>query len=278
MITANLGFPRIGSHRELKFAVERFWQGRWGDESLQALGAKLRRRHWRLQAKTGIKQIPSNDFSFYDHLLDTAVMVGAVPARFRKTANSELAAYFSMARGTQSAHAMEMTKWFDTNYHYIVPEFEPDMDFCPNSQKPVQEFLEAQALGVSTRPVLLGPVSFALLGKCRSRSMQLQDVVKGLVPVYEEVLGDLYDAGAEWVQIDEPFLGLDINRFEQQLFSHAYDRLAAIERSPKILLATYFSGLGSNLQLAVDLSVSALHLDLVRDPGQLQPALQHIAD
>jgi 5-methyltetrahydropteroyltriglutamate--homocysteine methyltransferase len=278
MITANLGFPRIGSHRELKFAVERFWQGTWSEERLQALGAKLRRRHWRLQAKTGIQQIPSNDFSFYDHVLDTSVMVGAVPARFRKPAGSDLARYFSMARGTQSAHPMQMTKWFDTNYHYIVPEFEPSMDFCPNSQKPVQEFLEAQALGLTTRPVLLGPVSFVLLGRCRSSSTGLQDIVERLVPVYEEVLGDLYDAGAEWVQIDEPFLALDIHRFEQLLFSYAYDRLAAIEKSPKILLATYFSGLGSNLQLALDLSVPALHLDLVRDPGQLQPALEHIAE
>ena len=277
MITTSLGFPRIGSHRELKFAVERFWQGTWSEDRLQALGAKLRRRHWRLQAKIGIQQIPSNDFSFYDHVLDTAVMVGAVPARFRKSAGSDLARYFSMARGTQSAHPMQMTKWFDTNYHYIVPEFETGMDFCPDSQKPVAEFLEAQALGLTTRPVLLGPVSFALLGRCRSSSTGLQDIVQRLVPVYEEVLGDLNDAGAEWVQIDEPFLALDINRFEQRLFSDAYDRLVAIEKSPKILLATYFSGLGSNLQLAFDLSAPALHLDLVRDPGQLQPALQHIA-
>lgn len=278
MITANLGFPRIGSHRELKFAVERFWRGTWNEERLQAVGSKLRRRHWRLQADMGIQQIPSNDFSFYDHVLDTAVMVGAVPARFRRSAASDLAMSFSMARGTRSAHAMEMTKWFDTNYHYIVPEFEPHMEFCSNSQKPVQEFLEAQAMGVLTRPVLLGPVSFVLLGKCRGGSLKLQDVLRQLVPVYEEVLGELYDAGAEWVQIDEPMLALDINRFEQQLFTYAYERLAAIERSPKILLASYFAGLGPNLQLAVDLSVPALHLDLVRDPGQLEPALGCIAD
>jgi 5-methyltetrahydropteroyltriglutamate--homocysteine methyltransferase len=169
MITANLGFPRIGSHRELKFAVERFWQGTWSEERLQALGAKLRRRHWRLQAKTGIQQIPSNDFSFYDHVLDTSVMVGAVPARFRKPAGSDLARYFSMARGTQSAHPMQMTKWFDTNYHYIVPEFEPEYGFLPQQSEACTGIPGGAGTGSNHSSGSAGPCFF-----CSARKMPQQ--------------------------------------------------------------------------------------------------------
>ncbi len=169
MITANLGFPRIGANRELKFAVECYWSGQWNREELNAVTRELRRSHWRMQADAGIQHIPSNDFSLYDHVLDTAVMVGAIPARFRDTPGNTLGVYFAMARGNQDVRAMEMTKWFDTNYHYIVPEFEDEMEFRLNSEKPINEFLEAKAFGLLTRPVVLGPLSFALLGKCTGR-------------------------------------------------------------------------------------------------------------
>jgi len=168
IITANLGFSRIGVHRELKFALERYWSGKWRIEQLQAAGRQLRENHWRMQADAGIEQIPSNDFSLYDHVLDTVALVGAVPARYGfKAGIVDIDTYSAMARGSSAAPAMEMTKWFDTNYHYIVPEFETGMEFRIASYKPVEEFREAKALGLTTRPVLLGPVSFVLLGKSR---------------------------------------------------------------------------------------------------------------
>ena len=152
----------------MKFALERFWSGEWSSQELEAAARELRAARWQIQAEAGIVHIPSNDFSLYDHVLDAAVMVGAIPARFgRHLEDVDLPTYFAMARGNKSAPAMEMTKWFDTNYHYIVPEFEPGMEFHLASRKPVEEFLEAKALGFTTRPVLLGPVSLALLGKAR---------------------------------------------------------------------------------------------------------------
>jgi 5-methyltetrahydropteroyltriglutamate--homocysteine methyltransferase len=278
MIAANLGFPRIGAHRELKFALERFWAGECSEEQLQAIGRDLRKAHWKLQAEAGIQHIPSNDFSFYDHVLDMAVMLGAVPARFGSAATPDIRTYFAMARGTQSAPAMEMTKWFDTNYHYIVPEFEAGMEFRPNSDKAIDEFLEAKALGFETRPVMLGPVSFAFLGKCVGGQANRLEIVRRLIPVYERLLVELGAAGAQWVQIDEPFLGLDLEPSERMIFARAYGHLGTSLGRPQILLATYFSGLNENLRLALDFPVSAVHLDLVRAPEQLLPALRYVPE
>jgi 5-methyltetrahydropteroyltriglutamate--homocysteine methyltransferase len=273
--TGNLGFPRIGLHRELKFALERFWSGEWNAGQLEAAARKVRAERWHMQAAAGIRHIPSNDFSLYDHVLDTAVLAGAIPARYRDEADAAgLATYFAMARGSHSVPAMEMTKWFDTNYHYVVPEFEPGMTFRAVSRKPVEEFLEARALELSTRPVLLGPVSFLLLGKPREAHLDRADFAGPLVEVYGHVLNDLASAGATWVQIDEPCLGLDLTAPDRRLFTRVYENLA--DRAPgiKVLVTTYFSELGENLDVALRLPVAGLHLDLVRAPGQLSRALE----
>jgi 5-methyltetrahydropteroyltriglutamate--homocysteine methyltransferase len=273
--TGSLGFPRIGLHRELKFALERFWSGEWSAEQLEAAARGIRRERWQMQAAAGIKNIPSNDFSLYDHMLDTAVLVGAIPARYRGQADTAgLTAYFAMARGSHGVSAMEMTKWFDTNYHYVVPEFQLGMTFRPESRKPVEEFLEAQAIELTTRPVLLGPVSFVLLGKIRQGHLDHSGLAEALVKVYSHVLNELASAGATWVQIDEPYLGLDLSAPFRLLFSRVYESLAARASGIKVLVATYFSDLGENLDLALRLPVAGLHLDLVRGAGQLSRALE----
>jgi len=272
--TANLGFPRIGVNRELKFALERFWSGEWDEGELEAVARKLRQAHWKMQVDRGIQQIPSNDFSLYDHVLDTAFLVNAIPARFRRTESEpDLSIYFAMARGTSHQPPLEMTKWFDTNYHYIVPEFEHGMQFRLSSNKLFREYQEAKQSGVRTRPVVLGPVSFVLLGKCVGKQQSRRSVVDAIVPVYEELLRKLAGAGADWVQFDEPCLGMDLNDTARDMLERAYQRLATVA-GPKVLLATYFSGLRQNLPFALHLPISGLHLDLVRAPEQLLPALE----
>jgi 5-methyltetrahydropteroyltriglutamate--homocysteine methyltransferase len=227
----NLGYPRIGSHRELKFALERFWSSECSSQELEAAARDLRAVRWRIQAEAGIVHIPSNDFSLYDHVLDAAVLVGAIPARYGPHLKDlDLPTYFAMARGNKSTPAMEMTKWFDTNYHYIVPEFEPGMEFRLASRKPVEEFLEAKALGFTTRPVLLGPVSLALLGKAHGSRWGRATIAQALVGVYQEVLIELAAAGADWVQMDEPCLGLDLPE-EHRIRSTAYTRCSAYRRA-----------------------------------------------
>jgi len=275
IVTGNLGFPRIGERRELKFALEKYWSGQCSAQQLQTTARELRENHWRMQADAGIGQIPSNDFSLYDHVLDTAALVGAVPARYDfKADRVDTETYFAMARGTATVPAMEMTKWFDTNYHYLVPEFETGMKLRISSQKPVEEFREAKALGYTTRPVLLGPVSFVLLGKIRHAGFDLSDIAEAMVDVYGQVLKRLASEGAIWVQIDEPCLGLDLSPSDCSLYRRVYERLASLASGLKFLVATYFSDLRQNLELALNLPVSGLHLDLVRAPGQLAAALQ----
>jgi len=201
----NLGFPRIGKLRELKFALEKYWNGETDEETLLGVGKRLRREHWQLQVKAGIGVPPSNDFSLYDHVLDMAVSMGAIPRRFHCAGGpASLQTYFAMARGTQQAPAIEMTKWFDTNYHFVVPEFEAGMRYELLSQKPLEEYLEAKELGIETRPVLLGPVTFVLLGKPTEPGVTRQLVLRSILPLYEELLSQLCSVGAEWVQIDEP--------------------------------------------------------------------------
>jgi len=265
---ANLGFPRIGLGRELKFALERFWSGTATSDDLERTGLELRERHWRVQADAGLRFIPSNDFSHYDHVLDAIALIGAVPKRFRfGGARIDLATYFAMARGTSTAPAMEMTKWFDTNYHHIVPEFESAGPLRLASDKPVREYREARALGVETRPVLLGPVSLVLLSRTGSSRAALVDRVAEL---YRVVLEELASAGAQWVQLDEPCLGLDLAEDDRRLFARTYEQLAGVT---KLFVATYFSDLRDNLPLALRLPIDALHLDLVRAPLQLDRAL-----
>ncbi len=277
-IAVNLGFPRIGANRELKRAVERYWAGELAVEELSETAGSLRRRHWELQRDAGIDHIPSNDFSLYDHVLDTALMVGAVPERFgRIESNGLLATYFAMARGTPDAPAMEMTKWFDTNYHYIVPELEQGMKFRLTSNKPVEQFVEAGQLGINTRPVLLGPVSFLLLGKCKADNLNPLTLINGLLPVYEQVLEALAAEGAAWVQIDEPVLATVLDADVIEAFAAVYSRLRQAAKSVKLCLTTYFGDLLDNLLPTLRLPVDAVHLDLVRAPGQLARALDLVS-
>ena len=281
---ANLGFSRIGRHRELKFALEGYWSGKIAESDLLETAARLRAENWALQRDRGITKIPSNDFSLYDHVLDTAVMVGAIPAAYGwKGGAVPLSVYFAMARGSEGdsnagcghAHhghgvpALEMTKWFDTNYHYMVPEVSEDQVFTLTSQKPVDHFLEARALDIHTRPVVLGPVTFLKLAKARPSTFKPLDLLEKLLPVYEELLGRLAAAGADWVQVDEPILALDLTEGERHALAVAYDRLAKAAPSLKILLATYFGALGDNLAAAAALPVAGLHVDLARAPEQL---------
>jgi 5-methyltetrahydropteroyltriglutamate--homocysteine methyltransferase len=271
-ITANLGFPRIGVHRELKRAIEGYWAGRHSAADLEATAADLRRRHWLLQRDHGITQIPSNDFSLYDQVLDTLAMVGAVPVRYGWQGETvALDTYFAMARGTDTAPPLEMTKWFDTNYHYLVPEFTAGQTFRQASHKAVAEFREARELGIPTRPVLLGPLSFLYLGKYDT-GVTPYTLLTGLLPVYEAVLAQLAAAGADWVQIDEPILALDLPPEMVAAFPDVYARLHAAS-SAHLCLATYFGDLGEYLAMACRLPVQALHLDLVRAPQQLEQAL-----
>jgi 5-methyltetrahydropteroyltriglutamate--homocysteine methyltransferase len=279
-IASNLGFPRIGPKRELKKALEEHWSGKTEESALMGTGRELRKASWLFQKGAGLDHIPCNDFSFYDHVLDTVAMTGAIPARYKWSGDGmDLRTYFSMARGLQDPSAgidvpaMEMTKWFDTNYHYIVPEFEPGQEFKIGSNKPVEEYAEARALGVHTRPVLVGPVSFLLLGKGTQPGFNPLTLLDSLVPVYEEVLRRLAGAGADWIQFDEPFLAMDVEDKVRQAYANAYAKLANVSPGLRLLVATYFEGLRGNLSTALRLPVAALHLDLERGPAQLETAL-----
>ena len=290
-ISSNLGFPRMGVHRELKKALEAHWAGKLDERDLLAAGQALKREHWLLQQRIGIQHIPSNDFSFYDHVLDTTTMVGAVPDRYLWTGPQvNLATYFAMARGVagktertvghigqSDVPAMEMTKWFDTNYHYIVPEFIPRQEFSLGSLKPVSEFLEAKEVGVHTRPVLLGPVSFLLLGKTKETGFDPLLLLDRILPIFEEMLRQFDKAGAEWIQMDEPMLALDARKEAQRAFTHAYEQLSRVSSRLRLLVATYFEGLGANLATALSMPVAALHIDLVRAPEELDVVLRNVS-
>jgi len=282
---SNLGFPRIGARRELKTALEAFWSGRTTREALLGTAKDLRAATWRRQQALGLDIVPSGDFSLYDQVLDTSVMVGAIPATYRPLGAPEsLDVYFAMARGTQAgaaetgcAHghgkgdvsAQEMTKWFDTNYHYLVPELGPLQRFALTTTKPVDEFREAKALGIHTRPVIIGPVTWLLLAKPAQEGFEPLSLLGDLLPVYVELLSRLRDAGADWVQIDEPALVLDLDDTARAAFRTAYAEFTERVSGLKLMLATYFGGLGDNLETAVGLPVAGLHVDLVRAPEQL---------
>lgn len=283
---STLGTPRIGPRRELKAALESYWSGRTDAAALLDVAARLRAANWARQKALGVTNIPSNDFSLYDHVLDTAVMVGAIPQAYGWTGGPvPLDTYFAMARGSQGdaacahghAHnhghgvpALEMTKWFDTNYHYMVAEFTAGQRFELASTKPVDEYREAKALGYQTRPVLLGPVTFLKLGKAKDPSLDPLSLLGNLLPVYGEVLRRLAASGAEWVQIDEPCLVLDLDDGTRAALKEAYGFFAHALPKLKIMLAAYFGALGDNLDTALALPVAGLHLDLARAPEQLR--------
>jgi len=281
-VTGNLGYPRLGSKRELKWALESYWSGKSNQADLLETGKKLRLAHWRIQQDAGIDIIPSNDFSFYDHVLDISCMVGAIPSRYSPLADSSyLDLYFAMARGAQQSDlnlsAMEMTKWFDTNYHYIVPEIDKDQSFQLTSTKVINEFIEAKEAGIHTRPVLLGPVSYLLLSKSSSPDGVPLDTLPGLLSVYVEILQRLSTAGADWAQMDEPCLVLDLDQTTRKAFSDTYGQLSQVA-GIRIMLTSYFGSLGENLSLAAQLPVAGLHVDLIRAPQQLDDVLAQLTD
>lgn len=280
MQTNILGYPRIGSRRELKKACESFWAGNITEEELLKAGASIRQQNWTLQKESGIDLVPSNDFSFYDQVLDTTLTVGAIPARYASLQNDRMALYFAMARGYQregkDITAMEMTKWFDTNYHYIVPEFARSQNFFLFYNKALEEYREGKAQGIETKPVLLGPVSYLLSGKEKEAGFHRLELLERLLPVYIELLKELEEAGAVWVQLDEPFLVTDIDEKTKKAYTEAYDAIRKACPRLKLLIATYFEGLRENMPLAVQLPVDALHIDLVRAPSQLDDVLAQL--
>jgi 5-methyltetrahydropteroyltriglutamate--homocysteine methyltransferase len=266
------GFPRIGAERELKWALESYWRGDSDEQALQATARTLRERHWRIQAAAGVDYVPVGDFSLYDHVLDHSAMFGAVPPRFGRDADpAALSTYFSMARGRApdgiAAAACEMTKWFDTNYHYLVPELHLGQTFSLASTRLFDEVAEAQRCWVKPKPVLLGPLSWLWLGKCKGGDFDRLELLEGLLPVYAEILARLHAQNVDWVQIDEPILALDLPTNWRQAFESAYTRLGGAR--PKLLLASYFAPLADNLQCACRLPVDGLHVDAVRAPEEL---------
>ncbi|MGQ7853489.1 5-methyltetrahydropteroyltriglutamate--homocysteine S-methyltransferase [Pedobacter sp. WC2501] len=286
MLTQNLGYPRIGSQRELKKICENYWADKTGYKNVLQVGKNIRHENWKLQKEAGIDIIPSNDFSFYDHVLDHSLTFGAIPKRYNevilKKGNSELDLYFAMARGYQKEGldvvAMEMTKWFDTNYHYIVPEFYKDQPFKLFSTKIIDEFYEAKQLGITTKPVLIGPVSYLLLGKEKETGFEKIDLIKNLLPVYIEILSRLDALDVEYVQFDEPFLTLDLTEKDKKAYEYAYKEIRKAFPKLKIVLATYFEGLGNNLALTTSLPVNVLHIDLVRAEDQLTDVLASLKE
>ncbi|PCJ97005.1 MAG: 5-methyltetrahydropteroyltriglutamate--homocysteine S-methyltransferase [Zetaproteobacteria bacterium] len=272
VLATNLGFPRIGDMRQLKKAVESYWKGKSSSDDLLNTGKELRAHNWALQKKAGLDHIPSNDFSFYDQVLDMITTLGLVPERYEWDGGQvDLDTYFAMARGAQQGNvdvtAMEMTKWYDTNYHYIVPEFEEGMEPKLSNTKIFDQYKEAKDHGIETRPVLIGPASFVFLGKAQYEGFSHEETVKKLLPVYNEILAKLADLGTQWVQIDEPVFSLDLCPIGQGVVKAAYDGLEK-PKGMKILVASYFDTLRDNADLFYGLPVDALHIDLCRGPNQ----------
>jgi 5-methyltetrahydropteroyltriglutamate--homocysteine methyltransferase len=281
MQTHNLGYPRIGSQRQLKKASEQYWSGKLPADQLMSAGRTIRLQNWQLQKEAGIDQIPVGDFSFYDQVLDHSLMVGAIPQRYHALMQEKqlphIDLFFAMARGYQKdgydITAMEMTKWFDTNYHYIVPEFTANQTFTLYTNRLLNEYREAKEAGISAKPVLLGPVSYLLLGKEKEPGFHRLELLKRLLPVYLEILRQLDDAGAYYVQIDEPCLSLDLTAAEQQAFTTAYREIGVQFPNLHFILASYFECYGANLPTVLQLPFQTIHLDLVRCPSQLEDIL-----
>ncbi|KAI4720750.1 methionine synthase [Aureobasidium sp. EXF-10727] len=278
-----LGFPRMGRLRDLKKANEAYWAGKLSRDDLLAEGKRLRGEHWKIQKDAGVDIIPSNDFAFYDHVLDHIQMFNAIPERYSKHGLDPLDEYFAMGRGHQrdgiDVPSLEMVKWFDSNYHYVKPTLQDNQTFkLASNPKPVRDFLEAKEAGITTRPVLLGPVSFLALGKAdRGQSVEPITLLEKLLPVYEQLLQELKKAGAETVQIDEPVLVFDLPAKVKEAFKPAYEKLSAAQ-GPQIVLATYFGDIVHNFDVvdAAFKNLYALHVDLVRHPEQLQQVIDHL--
>jgi 5-methyltetrahydropteroyltriglutamate--homocysteine methyltransferase len=285
-VAGNLGFPRIGRRRELKRALEQYWPGELDGPGLEAVAKSLRARHWKCQVGLGVGHVPSGDFSLYDHVLDTACMLGAIPAGYGWNGGAvSLPTYFALARGSRDTAAerdagiepnrpaLEMTKWFDTNYHYLVPRLAADQRFSLTVNRPLEHYREAMALAFRTRPVLLGPVSFLML----SKGSDPLALLEGVLPIYSLILRELAEAGVTWVQMDEPVLALDLTETAREAFERAYGVFAS-GLTPDILLTSYFGPLGDNLATAAGLPVSGFHVDLVRGGDELDALLDMLPE
>lgn len=278
-ISQNLGFPRIGERRELKKATEAYWKGDLDRAGLEATGAELRRSNWAKQKSAGIDLIPSNDFSFYDQVLGLSCLIGNVPERFGwDGSNMNIDVAFDMARGTQGAIACEMTKWFDTNYHYLVPEFTQNTTFKLVGTKIFDEFAEAKAQGITTKPVMVGPATYLTLGKVTDGSgLNKFDLADSLIDVYVQIAEKLAAQGAEWLQIDEPIFSLDLDDTQRAVIEKAYAKLAQVE-GIKIMVANYFGQLADNRELFTSLPVAALHIDAVRGIKEAEVVAARLGD
>ncbi len=280
-LTHNLGFPRIGAQRELKFALEQYWRGETDASQLLHTAQQLRQQHWQRQA--GLDLLPVGDFSLYDHVLDTSFLLGAVPGRVLQAGGNRLDQYFRLARGRAAADcgchagitAGEMTKWFDTNYHYIVPEFSAETRFSLHADNLLQQIEEARAGGHPIKPVILGPVTYLWLGKSRDDTHRL-DLLERLLPVYRQLFTALHKAGVEWVQVDEPVVVTDLSPEWRQALRQSYDFFQ--EAGPKLLLASYFGELQDNLELVCELPVAGLHVDAVRGASEIDAIVDAIDD
>jgi len=280
VITHNLGFPRIGAKRELKFALESYWKGESSRDTLKELGAQLRRRHWSNQS--ALNFVPVGDFAFYDQMLDMSFTLGNLPERVQGFQGDVLDNYFRVARGRSAQNAEhaaccgagvaagEMTKWFDTNYHYIVPEFTSATTFKLDASRLLEQLAEARQLGLSAKPLIVGPVTYLAQGKAKDHSNKLA-LLDRILPVYAELLDTLAAQGVEWVQIDEPILVTELDADWKHAFNTAYHQLKACK--VKLLLATYFGQLAENLHLAANLPVAGLHIDAINGREDVQPLL-----
>jgi 5-methyltetrahydropteroyltriglutamate--homocysteine methyltransferase len=269
----NLGFPRFGKHRELKFALEKYWSNATSQDALLQTADTLRKQHWQHQNK--LDWVPVGDFSFYDQVLDMSFLLGNVPKRAKNLSDNELDNYFRVARGRASVNesdctciqAGEMTKWFDTNYHYIVPEFSQETNFALQAQNLIVQIRQAQEQGIKVKPVIIGPVTYLWLGKSKDNTNKL-DLLDSLVKVYVQLFDELAKLEIEWIQLDEPVLVTELEPDWQTAFKKAYDTLA---NSPiKLLLASYFGSLQDNLNLACDLPIDGLHIDAVNAKDEVQ--------
>ena len=306
-IAHNLGFPRIGAQRELKKAVEAYWKSELDETGLRRIGKGLRAQNWQLQQAAGIQLIPVGDFAYYDQMLNMTVLLGATPSRFGYAGSAlSLTQYFTLARGDKNNFAMEMTKWFDTNYHYLVPEFLNTTEFKLGSEWLFEEVAEAQALGINAKPVLIGPLTYLYLGKEKHAGLRRLNLLPKLIPVYQQILARLKAQGVEWVQIDEPALVLDLPQEWVDALAPTYAALAQaapstrywrsqpfagegamrplphpsapphrVVAAPKILLATYFDSVEQHAERLKALPVAGLHIDLVRAPQQADSFLRN---
>lgn len=279
-ISTTLGFPRIGLRRELKFALEKFWRGEHDEATLIDAANQIEANGWSVQKAAGIELIPVGDFSLYDHVLDTLEMIGGIPNRYHQIDwESPLERYFAMARGSTDhggVAAMEMTKWFDTNYHYIVPEWETGQTFELHADHLIAKVDRAKRLGIRPKPVVIGPMSLIQLGKSKSPDVSADELFEAIVPVYEQLCQRLESHGVGHLQIDEPCLSQELDETALERVRQSTQRIVSAAPRIKTTIASYFDGLGENLSTVMNLPVHCIHLDLVSDPEQLVPALDQL--